>query len=106
VGNQQFTTVTFDGERIKLLDLKKVIVENKKFHLGADLELMICNISTAEGMFFHCLPPICDFWEHGMLYITHTPDSSLNVFGYALLTNESSLILYLSYSCVSCNFRV
>ena len=49
-GNQQFTTVQFEGEQIKLFDLKKVIVEKKKFMSGSDLELVITNCATQQGI--------------------------------------------------------
>lgn len=46
---REFDTISFPGNSIKLLDLKRAIVEHKKLHQGMEFDLNIVNDKTKEG---------------------------------------------------------
>lgn len=46
---RDYDTVSFAGTGIKLLDLKRAIVEQKKLHQGMEFDLNIVNDKTKEG---------------------------------------------------------
>lgn len=45
---REFDTISFPGNSIKLLDLKRAIVEHKKLHQGMEFDLNIVNDKTKE----------------------------------------------------------
>lgn len=54
---REYDTVSFPGTGIKLLDLKRAIVEQKKLHQGMEFDLNIVNDKTKEGA---CPSCACD----------------------------------------------
>lgn len=46
---KEYDTVSFPGTGIKLLDLKRAIVDQKKLHQGMEFDLNIVNDKTKEG---------------------------------------------------------
>lgn len=46
---REFDTVSFPGTGIKLLDLKRAIVEQKRLHQGMEFDLTVVNDKTKEG---------------------------------------------------------
>lgn len=49
---RQFETLPFDGDFLKVADLKVAIVERKKLNFGEGFDLEISDASTNDGMFF------------------------------------------------------
>jgi hypothetical protein len=47
---KEFTTVNFPGTAIRVIDLKRAIVEQKKLNKGLDLELVITDAQNNTGM--------------------------------------------------------
>lgn len=48
---REYDSVSFPGTGIKLLDLKRAIVEQKKLHQGMEFDLKIVNDKTKEGAY-------------------------------------------------------
>ena len=46
---RDYDTITFTGTSMRLIDLKKSIVERKRLNKGLDFELIITNAQTGEG---------------------------------------------------------
>lgn len=46
---RQFETLTFEGDFLKVADLKLAIVERKKLNFGEDFDLEISDASTSDG---------------------------------------------------------
>lgn len=46
-----YDTVSFPGTSIKLLDLKRAIVEQKRLHQGMEFDLTVVNDKTKEGAY-------------------------------------------------------
>lgn len=46
----EFSTVTFDGIHISVLELKKAIIDQKRLGKSADFDLQIINAQTKEGI--------------------------------------------------------
>lgn len=57
---REYDTVSFPGTGIKLLDLKRAIVEQKKLHQGMEFDLNIVNDKTKQGAW--------SFWTSNGIY--------------------------------------
>ncbi len=56
---KEFESATFEGDFLKVADLKLAIVERKKLNFGEGFDLEISDAQTKEGMFlflhFSCI---------------------------------------------------
>lgn len=50
---RQFETLSFEGDFLKVSDLKLAIVERKKLNFGEGFDLEIKDASTNDGKFVH-----------------------------------------------------
>jgi hypothetical protein len=63
--NRNYASITFDGPAITLRDLKEQISEAKSFPKSSDMELVISNAQTGEGII--CFWKLCRVCNNGLI---------------------------------------
>lgn len=83
--SRKWDTVTFDGNVISVLDLKRAIVIQKKLHKSLDdFDLLFTNAQTGEGLYlfsvYSCLSVVCVCSFVPCLHSIHIPVLAFSVY--------------------------